>query len=193
MHQLLRRHAVQTLLGAGHSQVDVAARTGVSQRSVRRIGKEAPVSHVDDKAERRRRRVGRPSKTEPFRDFVAELLAEEPRLMSLEILRRARAKDYDGGKSAMYELVRELRPLNRWRPHSGHQPQLVLNWAGALASLRMAHVGRRHSDRAERCLERNSLAVPGLEPPGLVLLDDLSAHAAQNLALRANATARSAM
>ena len=30
--------------------------------------------------------------------------------MSLEILRRVRLEGYDGGKSAMYRLIAELRP-----------------------------------------------------------------------------------
>ncbi len=35
------------------------------------------------------RKIGRPSKAEPFRSFVVELLAKEPDLLSVEILRRA--------------------------------------------------------------------------------------------------------
>jgi transposase len=41
---------------------------------------------------------------------VEKILALEPGLMSLEILRRLRESGYDGGKSAMYRLIAELRP-----------------------------------------------------------------------------------
>ena len=85
-------------------------RTGVSVRTVYRVKGEDPVRHVDDAAERGTRGIGRPAKAEPFRAFVTEVLATEPGLMSLEILRRARLKGYTGGKSALYELIAGLRP-----------------------------------------------------------------------------------
>lgn len=110
MINLLTRHAIQVLMEAGHTQEEAAALTRASERSVRRIGKEVPVTHVDEAAERRERRIGRPSKTGPFRSFVAELLSDDPALLSLEIVRRCRLRGYAGGKSAMYALIKELRP-----------------------------------------------------------------------------------
>lgn len=108
---MLKRHAIQVLREAGHSQTDVARRLGVSERSVRTVEGEAPVATIDDTAERKRRRIGRPSKAEPLRPFVAELMAKEPELLSLEVLRRARLQaGYAGGKSALYALVASLRP-----------------------------------------------------------------------------------
>jgi transposase len=107
---LLRRHEIQVLLRAGHKEKEVSERVGVSERSVRRIKKEGPVSHVDDHVEVCIRGVGRPSKTAPYREDVKKILAGEPGLMSLEILRRVRERGYDGGKSAMYRLIAELRP-----------------------------------------------------------------------------------
>ena len=65
---------------------------------------------MDNVAERMRRGVGRPSKAEPFRGLVVELLAKEPELLSLEVLRRARLAGYAGGKSACYELIHSIRP-----------------------------------------------------------------------------------
>jgi transposase len=47
---------------------------------------------------------------EEWRDRVAAVLAAEPALPTVEILHRVRQQDYAGGKSALYELVRELRP-----------------------------------------------------------------------------------
>ena len=107
---MLKRHEVQVLRKAGHSLEDVARLTGVSERAVRRIEREAPVSTADDAAERRRRRVGRPNKAEPFRAFVEEQLAVEPDLLTLELLRRAKLRGYTGGKSAFYALVASARP-----------------------------------------------------------------------------------
>lgn len=42
--------------------------------------------------------------------FVVSLLATEPKLLSLEVLRRARLEGYEGGKSALYELIHSIRP-----------------------------------------------------------------------------------
>jgi len=107
---MLKRHAIQVLREAGHSQADVARRLEVSERAVRTIEEEAPVATIDDAAERKRRRVGRPSKAEPLRAFVAALVTAEPELLSLEVLRRARLAGYAGGKSALYGLIASLRP-----------------------------------------------------------------------------------
>ena len=110
MHGQLTRHTVQVLLAAGHTQQEVATHAGVSLRSVGRIITEQPVDHVDDKAERERRRVGRPSKAELYRALILELLEKEPHLMSLEVLRRCRDRGYRGGKTAMYGLIAQIRP-----------------------------------------------------------------------------------
>ena len=115
MLTLLKRHQVQTLLAAGHGQMEVALLAGVSVRSVRRIAAERAVEHVDDRHERDQRGIGRPSKVAAFRALVQELVEEvdeETRapLKSVEILRRARLDGYQGGKSALYELIAELRP-----------------------------------------------------------------------------------
>lgn len=110
MHSQMKRHEVQLLLKAGHAQEQVSEITGVSVRSIHRIQKEAAVADFDDEAARKRSQVGRPSKVEPHLSWIVQLLAAEPELMTLEVLRRARLKGYDGAKSAFYRAVKELRP-----------------------------------------------------------------------------------
>jgi hypothetical protein len=61
MLAMLKRHEIQVLLKAGHSQLEVARLAGVSRRSVQRIAEETAVEHVDDAGERRQRGIGRPS------------------------------------------------------------------------------------------------------------------------------------
>ncbi|MDX2012931.1 MAG: hypothetical protein SFW67_22240 [Myxococcaceae bacterium] len=41
---------------------------------------------------------------------MLELLKAEPLRQGLEVLRRLRLDGYNGGKSALYELIFELRP-----------------------------------------------------------------------------------
>jgi len=107
---MLKRHEIEVLLKAGHAKVQVAGLAGVSLSSVKRIAEEDPVVHVDEAAERAKRRVGRPSQVENFRKLVAEILAEKADLPSVEVLRRVREGGYTGGKSALYGLVASLRP-----------------------------------------------------------------------------------
>lgn len=110
MLDMLKRHEIQVLRRAGHSQAEVAQLAGVSERSVRRVAAEPAVVEADTAAERVRRRIGRPNKVECFREFVVETLKAEPAVMSLEILRRARLRGYRGGKSGLYGLIAGLRP-----------------------------------------------------------------------------------
>jgi transposase len=107
---MLKRHEVEILLKAGHPKTEVAHLTGVSLRSVKRIAGEAPVVHVDDAAEREKRRIGRPSLVKDFRKLVVAILEAKADLPSLEILRRVREAGYQGGKTALYALVASLRP-----------------------------------------------------------------------------------
>jgi len=116
MLPLLKRHEVLVLRGAGFDQSDVARRTGVAVRTVKRIEREGTVLHVDDNAEVKRRRIGRPSKAEPFRPFVVRHLAEQPDIMSLELLRRAKLDGYSGSKTALYALIATLRPPKQQAP-----------------------------------------------------------------------------
>jgi len=112
---MVKRHEIQVLRRAGHGQADVAKRVGVSKRSVERVDGEDGVASFDTDAERARRGIGRPSKAEPYRSFLVGELAVQPDVLAVELLRRAKLKGYDGGKSALYQLVKELRP-KRPRP-----------------------------------------------------------------------------
>ena len=110
MIEMLKRHEIQVLQRAGHSQIEIARLAGVSRRSVQRVERESVVTHIDAAREREVRGIGRPAKAEPFRAFVVEALALDPDLLSVEILRRAKLKGYAGGKTALYDLISALRP-----------------------------------------------------------------------------------
>jgi hypothetical protein len=125
---MLKRHEVEILLNAGHSKAEVARLAGVSLCSVKRIAEEVPVVHVDEAAEREKRRIGRPSIVEDFRKLVVKILEEKPDLPSLEILRRVREAGYQGGKTALYALVasgrpKQIKPLIRFEGLPGEFSQ----------------------------------------------------------------------
>ena len=109
MIEMLKRHEVQVLRRAGHTWKEIAALSGVSVRTVRRIVAEADITTIDNAAERARRQVGRPSKADEYRDVLVQALTEEPMLRSVELLHRARQAGYTGGKSAIYALAQTLR------------------------------------------------------------------------------------
>jgi len=110
MIDMLKRHEIQVLRRAGHTWREVAAISGASVRSARRVAQETAVTTVDNAVERARRAVGRPSKAEAYRDVVVQALTEDGALKSVEWLHRARLAGYTGGKSALYALAQTLRP-----------------------------------------------------------------------------------
>jgi transposase len=110
MLDMLKRHEIQVLRKAGHSQGDTAKLAGVGERTVRRVEAEPAVASVDGAAERERRQIGRPPKADGFGPWILETLRQEPQLLTLELLRRARLAGYEGGKSAFYALVAGVRP-----------------------------------------------------------------------------------
>lgn len=106
----MTRHEIQILRAVGMVQGAVAAKTGVSVRSVRRIEGEPAVSDSDTAALVRARRVGRPSSAAAWTDSIVGWLGEDRTLPSGEVIRRLHEeRGYRGGKSALYELVRRLR------------------------------------------------------------------------------------
>ena len=65
-------------------------------------------------------RLRRPSIVAQYAAQVAQWLREEPAISAVEIMRRAQALGYTGGKSALYELVRRVRTLDE-RPGASRQ------------------------------------------------------------------------
>jgi transposase len=109
MIDMLERHEVHVLRRAGDTWKDIAALSGVSVRTVRRIAAETDITTIDNATARARRQVGRPSKANEYRDVLITALTEEPTLRSVELLHRARQAGYTGGKSAIYALAQTLR------------------------------------------------------------------------------------
>jgi hypothetical protein len=90
MIDMVKRHEIQVLRRAGHGQAEIAKLVGVSKRSVERVDGESAVVDFNTDAERGKRRIGRPSKAEPFRSFLVGELATQPDVLAVELLRRAK-------------------------------------------------------------------------------------------------------
>jgi transposase len=86
--------------------------TGGAAQNVSRIEREAPVTTSEPDTLIRQRGVGRPPVATPWTATIERWLAEDRGLPSSEMVRRLRAEHgYTGGKSAIYDLVRRLRPI----------------------------------------------------------------------------------
>lgn len=174
MHDIMTRLKVHHMREAGVPHATIAERCGLGLRSVERITKEpAPtLDEVRAGALAGRKGPGRPSKASlEVRDKVRELLEEEPALLATEVLRRSRAWGYEGSKSAMSQLVRELRPSphrepvirfegvpgeyaqfdhgEAWVTFEGGRREKVIFFAGRLKHSRFMHVELVPNMRAE--------------------------------------------
>ena len=109
----MTRHEIQILRAVGMVQAAVAVKAEVSVRSVRRIEGETAVSDSDTAALVRTRGVGRPSIAAAWTATIGRWLDEDRGLPSGEIVRRLHQEHgYRGGKSAVYDLIRRLRPVS---------------------------------------------------------------------------------
>ena len=95
---------------------EIATTVGVGTRSVQRILREPPITSPESAPTAKSRRIGRPSRVEAFRGEVERILQEEPSLPTVEVLSRLRGLGYTGGKSAVYELVKSVRPAKAQSP-----------------------------------------------------------------------------
>lgn len=113
---MLDRVRIRTLRNAGHTLEGIAATVGVGRRSVQRILKEPPITGPESAPTPRSRRIGRPSQIAAFRREVERILEAEPSLPTVEVLSRLRGLGYAGGKSAVYERVKAVRPAKASPP-----------------------------------------------------------------------------
>lgn len=115
MYKVMERYMVQNLRNTNVSVKQVREITGISERTIRRMAQEPVVTNADDEAFRQSRQVGRRSIVIQYEAQIRQWLAE-PRqaedgaLKSQEVLARLRAQGYTGGRTAVYDLVRRLRP-----------------------------------------------------------------------------------
>jgi len=87
----------------GLSQREIHRRTGAHRDTIRRaLAAPKPPSYGP--------RPKRPSKLDPFRQSIEELLADEPTLSGVRIREEIQKDGYDGSKTILDDLLRELRP-----------------------------------------------------------------------------------
>ena len=165
MIDIMTRLKIHHMCEGDTPQAVVAHKCAVGLRSVERVLKE-PVPTQEEVATGRRqggRRRGRPPKADDdIREKVRQLLGEESAIMATEVLRRSRKWGYSGGRSAMSDLVKLLRPLptkelvvrfeglpgeyaqfdfgEGWVTYAGGQREKIIFFAGRLKYSRYMHV-----------------------------------------------------
>ena len=162
---MLKRHAIQILRQRGRRWTRSPSRWPSEGERVQRVIGEPVMTHHDTDRERAHRAIGRPSKAEAYRTTVAARLTEEPDLLSVELLRRAKLAGYDGAKRALYVFVRSVRVMT---------PRPVVRFEGLPGEFTQHYFGEvlvRHLDgtmqrihffasRLKRCSARVGAALP---------------------------------
>jgi transposase len=95
--EVRRMHRVE-----GVSEREISRRTGLHRNTVKRL-LAAPVPP-------RYQRKPAGSKLDPFKDWICEQLAAQPRIQSQRLRELATEIGYEGGKSIFDDFVREVRP-----------------------------------------------------------------------------------
>ena len=116
-----RMHVARIMANDGHSQKDIAAKLGVSDRMVRKYLK-------PDFGTRPRKR--RPSILEPFHAFLDELLEEDPFINLVPVYERLQRRGYTGGMTTLRDYARKVRKrittraVRRFETEPGLQAQV---------------------------------------------------------------------
>jgi transposase len=115
---MLLRLKIHHMAEGDVTQATIVEKTGISERSVQRILKEPYPTELElGSASSAQKRPGRPSKAEPFRERIEALFKERGAdLPTTEVLRLAHSWGYLGAPSALYDLVKRLRPSKHTEP-----------------------------------------------------------------------------
>lgn len=86
----------------------IAKRLGADRKTVRRA-----LTEVDDDTKRKKR----PSKLDPFKERIENILAEHPTITNTLILEKIKAEGYEGGRSILGEYLLEVRRQSKEAYH----------------------------------------------------------------------------
>lgn len=108
----------------GLSVSAIAERTGRDRKTVRRY------IRGELAAPKYKPRQPRPTTIAPFEAYLRQRVTDWPDLSSARLLREVREQGYEGGKTVLYDFVRNVRPSPapvfevRFETPAGHQAQV---------------------------------------------------------------------
>ena len=116
--ELRREHFVR-----GVPIKELMRRTGLARNTIRvALRSEVPRAYV---------RTPGPSKLDPFKDEICELLRRDPRLPGVRVRELIEPLGFDGGKSIVDDYLREVRPLflkRRTHQRTVYRPGEICQW-----------------------------------------------------------------
>ncbi len=122
------------------SQREISRRTGIHRDTIRRaLASSKPPSYGP--------RSRRASKLDPYRSEIERLLSDEPTLSGVRIREQLEELGYDGGKTVLDDLLRELRPRYLPPPRSFQRTSYR---PGELCQFDSASPGRRSRSAGDR-------------------------------------------
>lgn len=131
MHGREQRVLLRHYLEQGLSKAEVAARLGISRRTVYYWVNSGQLDReLDDEPVRYKPRPVVARKVDAFRGIVQMRLSEYPKLSAVRLFDEIKAAGYDGGYTQLKEFVRQVRPtppvdpVVRFETAPGHQAQV---------------------------------------------------------------------
>lgn len=131
MHGREQRVLLRHYLEQGLSKAEVAARLGISRRTVYYWVNSGQLEReLDDEPLRYKPRPVVTRKVDAFRGIVQMRLSEYPKLSAVRLFDEIKAAGYDGGYTQLKEFVRQVRPtppvdpVVRFETAPGHQAQV---------------------------------------------------------------------
>ena len=111
MHGREQRVLLRHYLEQGLSKVEVAARLGISRRTVYYWVNSGQLDReLDDEPVRYKPRPAVARKVNAFRGVIETRLSEYPKLSAVRLFDEIRAAGYDGGYTQLKQFVRQVRP-----------------------------------------------------------------------------------
>ena len=111
MHGREQRVLLRHYLEQGLSKAEVAARLGISRRTVYYWVNSGQLDReLDDEPVRYKRRPAVARKVDAFRGVIETRLSEYPKLSAVRLFDEIRAAGYDGGYTQLKQFVRQVRP-----------------------------------------------------------------------------------
>jgi transposase len=107
----------------GVSIKELSRRYGLDRGTVRRA--------LRSQAPPRYERASRPSKLDPFKEEIHELLRRDPKLPGVRVRELIEPLGFDGGKSIVDDYLREVRPLfekKRTHQRTSYRPGEICQW-----------------------------------------------------------------
>ena len=131
MHGREQRVLLRHYLEQGLSKAEVAARLGISRRTVYYWVNSGQLDReLDAEPVRYKPRPAVARKVDAFRGIVEARLSEYPKLSAVRLFDEIKAAGYDGGYTQLKEFVRQVRPtppvdpVVRFETAPGHQAQV---------------------------------------------------------------------